>query len=407
VISVKKTHLTLVAAALVFLSISCVFPTANATGDSENSWSLIATIPKADIQGVVTVDGKIYVVCKNSDSSNTNYVYDPKYDSWATETPTIQTSFPNADIRLTVYQSKIYCFGSGFSQVYDTKTRIWTPIACNRQTRGVATASTVDDKIYLVGGEVSNMKEPSTDMSDWVWPSDCDTIEMFDLAKNTWTNMTRAPSPIGDATSYVIDKKIYIKYGDFYVYDTQTFQWRTIQTNSSYWGHGSATTTGVHAPKCIYFFGDNLNWNYYGSTFDTYAYVFNVETETWGTAEPLPVNLFVPDTAVVDDIIYCFSSAVESSVVTKNEPSKIPGRLPYIQQDFVYTTPEHNYKYTPYGYSTNPLTTDQSAKNGNLETVNTSTLAIIITATIAGTVIGGITVTVIHFKHKHVKEKAP
>jgi hypothetical protein len=105
---------------LVFLFISgalvVTFNHVLASDLVEDMWNTKTSMsePRWDT-GVVTVDGKIYVIDSrpatprfHSDNVGTNEVYDPKIDKWTTLAP-IPT--PRESFTIFEYQNKIYCIG--------------------------------------------------------------------------------------------------------------------------------------------------------------------------------------------------------------------------------------------------------------------------------------------------------
>jgi parallel beta-helix repeat protein len=267
-----------------------------------DSWTNKTAMPTTGGTDAVVVDGKIYVF-----DYQHNYVYDPANDSWQIKTP---MPTPRSSFGVAACQGKIFVIGginasnwvdTAINEVYDPKTDTWTTETSMPTTRNSMKAETVDGKIYVISGRTDG---PNSSVK---------TTLMYDPVTNSWTSKSPIPNPVTSYGSTVLDGKIYVIGGqDEYhdpmnsgfvqIYDPAKDSWTlgTPHPHPAWIGESAVATTGLYAPKRIYVlggaegFGVGLSQNF----------VYDPETDSWGTAASMlnPKDNFA--VGVVDDLIY-------------------------------------------------------------------------------------------------------
>jgi N-acetylneuraminic acid mutarotase len=280
----------------------------------EDSWVTLEPMQEArGYLGVEVVNKKIYAIggdqgslignCMNaigmtSETVNTLEEFNPSLNKWI-----FKTSMPTSRARFgtAVCQNKIYCIG-GYSatiegktnyfdlkenEVYDPATDTWEKRASLPTARHSPATSMIDGKIYVIGGYSITSH------------SVLNVAEVYDPATDTWTTISPPPLSVGSCASAVSDNKIYVLGQNssawqtfLQVYDPETDLWSIKGTAPTSSFASAALTTGLYAPKRIYFFDENR------------TDIYNPADDSWVEGSPAPVARPVAATAVVDDMIY-------------------------------------------------------------------------------------------------------
>jgi hypothetical protein len=314
------------ALALLSLLASCVIvanPVA-ANTVTQNSWAELAPMHQARAYpGVGVVDGKIYAIGGEAENGvvGTNEEYDPATNTWVFKAsmPVPMSAFVTA-----VFQNKVYCIGSGLNEVYDPKTDTWENKSAPSANGAVFV---IDDKIFLVGQSATLV---------------------YDTKNNSWTAKAAMPVPLKYYNSFIIDNKINVigaNSASFstvlnQTYDTETNKWTMGTVPPFDIGYGSsAATSGVFAPKLIYFINDNGQGDYI-------TQFFNPSNDSWGTGASMPTSRGEFNLAVLNDKLYAIGGATVSG-------EYLPGFTGYSYKTNYFATVE---EYTPFGYGTVPPT---------------------------------------------------
>jgi N-acetylneuraminic acid mutarotase len=345
------------------------------TALSENWWVSKAPMREARGRlGVAAVDGKIYAIGGSTlgifgpiigpyrydigSGTNTTEEYDLATDTWIYKTP---MPTPRVNFGIAVHEGKIYCMG-GFSyynetaatEVYDHATDAWETKAGVPTPTGFPTANVVEGKIYLISTKYSGNN----------------LNQVYDPATDSWTTKTSPPTQIGSAASAIFDNKIYFINIDGFVqiYDPLNDSWSigerapsSIALGASYPFESAiaAVTTGMHAPKRIYFLSEDGN------------YVYNPANDSWTAGTATPTARGYAGVAVINDIIYVVGGVTFQYSAGYMGPTAV------------------NEQYTPIGY-------------GTVQPANASTGLIYATATgIAATVAIAAGLMVYFKKHQH------
>jgi N-acetylneuraminic acid mutarotase len=307
---------------LVFLIVSSFVVTEIVSASSPDTWESKApmTAPRAYL-GVTVVGGKIYAIGGDEGSETGNVMtgigmtnnvvnfteaYDPVSDSWVSKAamPTSRALFGTA-----VYQDRIYCIGGynganvfygpepwnwkteyydvGANEVYDPATDTWETKALMLTPRFSAATNIVNGKIYVIGGHT---------MTD-LW-ANFNVNEVYDPVTDSWARRTPAPLNVSCPASAVVDDKLYVLGEDskadwqnvILIYDPVSDSWSIGGTSPVSHAATAGATTGVKAPKRIYFFDENR------------TDVYDPSSCTWTTGTPAPTDRLIAKAAVFDDL---------------------------------------------------------------------------------------------------------
>jgi N-acetylneuraminic acid mutarotase len=333
----------------IFLTASCIMvakPALSSADAAEDSWTTKAPMQQA--RGglcVAAVNGKIYAIGGSTASGlyppnleggfvGTNEEYDPATDTWTFKKP-MPTS--RSDFAIAVYQNKIYCIGgiigtekvdvvysrfvpTGANEVYDPATDTWEHKAPMPKARMELQANVVNGKIYLIDGSLNQVYDPATDS----WASKAPMPEVSH-SYSVWNPI----SAVVDSTVYVLSEFT----NQLLIYDTKTDVWSQGATVSLSEGLSDGTagaTTGVMAPKRVYFIG------IISGNPSSINYAYDPKDNRWTTGTALSTARLDFGVAVVNDKLYAIGG--------------------YTIDDPVYsghvTASTLNEQYTPTGYGT-------------------------------------------------------
>ena len=145
--------------------------------------------------------------------------------------------------------------------------------------RGCHTATVVDGKIYVVGGEIND------DEGEMVAT---DRVDMYDPAADSWQQMAAMPTARDSHAAAVVDGKIYVsgglaasgEYSDaLEAYDPVADTWTTLASLREARGfHASAVINGK-----LYVFG-----GYSGSGRLDLVEVYSPASNSWASAASFP-----------------------------------------------------------------------------------------------------------------------
>jgi N-acetylneuraminic acid mutarotase len=307
-----RKSVALMLASTVLLA-ACLFAVAPASASS-SAWVSRASMHVARSSlGVAVVDGQIYAIGGLTDPpswivcTGANEKYNPQTDQW---TPKASMPTPRASFATAVYNGKIYCIGgtsgaknsqigtSGLNEVYDPATDQWTTKASMPTPRVGVTASTINGKIYLLGGNSS-------------------VNEVYDPETDLWTTKASMPmqpglNQIWSCTSATSDGKIYVFGASILgysnqVYNPQTDTWSTGAPLVQ--GYLLATCAATAKPNQIYVFGVDSTWWDIGPPHFT-SLSYSPLSGGWRVFAMMPTPRVNAAVAVVNDLVYVIGGSV-------------------------------------------------------------------------------------------------
>ena len=270
-------------------------------------------------QGKIDADGEEHFVLDDNgilgDGENTNspsgkveYEFFPELaDTWTAglaNMPTSKSSLTSVEV-----DGKIYCIG-GYNgseflntvEIYDIATNTWTTGTSMPTQRASLTSVEVDGKIYCIG--------------EWNGSSYQNTVEIYDIATNTWTTGTSMPTSRGGLTSQVIDNKIYCIGGydnsnsyldTVEIYDIETDTWTTGTSMPT----KRSDLTSAEVNGKIYCIG-----GYDGSTRLNTVEIYDIASDTWTKGASMPTARYNLTSQVIGDKIYCIGGSKGSYLDT-------------------------------------------------------------------------------------------
>ncbi len=307
------------AASLLILLIfsSALILTIKPASAESNSWTTKASMQIARSNlGTAVVNDQIFAIGGVLDPpswiqcTNINEKYNPASNTWVFKAsmPTARASFA-----IVTYNDKIYCIGgttgvkngqyvaSQANEVYNPATDTWTTKTSIPTPRVGITASVVEDKIYIIGGNsnITDVYDPDTD---------------------TWTTKASIPVKTGlttiwSCTSAVTDKKIHV-FGAFpysnshQVYNPQTNSWNTAAPIiQGYYLASAGTTTGQKSAEAIYVFAvDSTWWDLGPPNFTSLRY--DPVNQSWREIPCMPTPRVNVAVAIVDNLVYVIGGSV-------------------------------------------------------------------------------------------------
>jgi len=299
------------------------------------TWTQKADMPTARaIAGSAVVDGKIYVVGGAHVAWGANAVveeYNPETDTWTrrADMPTSRQGVVAAAVDGIIYaiggNSGLDAGDKDLSTVeaYDPATDTWSKKAEMPTARNVSAIAVVDRIIYVIGGIFGTPEDYQTGEDVAV----LSTVEAYDPATDTWTTKAEMPTARGYYhAACVVDGRIYVfggatKYGDLSedfscvptveVYDPATDTW--TQVSDMPWARHGHTASVVDGKVYIIgglddevvklFLEGKIELDKVLELFSTVD-VYNPATDMWTTAPALPNGRKGPTAAVVEGKIY-------------------------------------------------------------------------------------------------------
>ncbi len=248
------------------------------------------------------VNGKIFAF-----SNAYNYEYDPITDSWTENTP---MPTPRTFFGLVVHENKIYILDkTGVLEVYNAETDTWeTKTSMQPITSTIKHVSVVQGKLHVIEGNIHYI---------------------YDILADSWSNGTSVPVlSSGYVLKTDLDGKIYFfTKNTTQIYDLQSDTWSfgTPMRDYGYIPNNPVATTGVFAPKRIYFFGGIVH----GFEYSDKTVIYDPQTDTWTTGANMPTARAAPTYAVLNDTIYVMSGMTSLHYRTSANEKYTPiGHIP-------------------------------------------------------------------------------
>jgi N-acetylneuraminic acid mutarotase len=275
--------------------------------------------PRHDLCAVAVGD-LIYAISGADDETlNVVEMYDASSDTWS-EGPVIPT--PRGWAGSVLLDGRIYVIGgktvrtpeekprTGYDGRYtvrvetealDLSTHTWVRCAPLREPKAGLTVTTSGGLIYALGG--NNMEAGHL----------CDTVEIYDPARNVWSIGPPLPRPLQGATSTCINERIYLTGGLSEADKSQMFRDETYRLDPTT-GHWESLTP-LPTPRCsLASVVVGRTWYTFGGRNPAGCYhdcveIYDVDTDTWTRGVPLPEKKAWLGAAAVKDRIFVLGGA--------------------------------------------------------------------------------------------------
>jgi N-acetylneuraminic acid mutarotase len=295
----------------------------NLDNDSEDSsicqvkWISKADLPLPHRNGkAVACRARIYFMggyCPVTEEARetTNYEYDPQKDTW-----TAKANIPigRSNFAITSFEDRIFVIGGDpllpNNDLYltgDDKWEALTPLSIPRQHIDCAR---IGNKIYVVGGLVRDMNPPE-DSEQKIPIMATDTIEIYNIEDNKWTKGASSPEARHGVQAAAVNGKLYAIGGAydqkkefmlssaFERYDPESNMWESLPDLPA-----PILTPGIAVIKEKIFIIGGSTMEDGSQLASDKVYVFDVKSNSWGMASPLPKGIQFPGVAFIDNRIY-------------------------------------------------------------------------------------------------------
>ncbi|BBI32662.1 Kelch repeat-containing protein [Cohnella abietis] len=268
--------------------------------------------------GMVNVNGDIYFFGGQTTTTVTNKVevYNPTSNTRIAKSnmPTARAGFSTVTLN-----NKIYTFG-GFSgnaatydggplntvEVYDLATDTWASKATMPSARGWATAAVYNGKIYVFGGLVSKSEEASN------------TVFVYDPTTDTWANKANMPVIQYAPSSVVVNNKIYIVGGSTGASRVQNTLWEYTPENDT-WIKKAGMATARCAVAAVYW--DGVIYAIGGATSSSGTNVvemYDISSDTWKSAPSMNDSRWGHASTVIGGKLSVFGGGTQFNAISKS-----------------------------------------------------------------------------------------
>jgi N-acetylneuraminic acid mutarotase len=279
-------------------------------------WTTMPSLPDVRREGgVVAADGDVFVLGGNTGNSvrtNTVLRFDTATSTWSYVAPYPGPALDHTGA-LASTGGLIYLIGGATEvpspnvatlRAYNVATNSWSTIAPMPQARAAMGATTVNGKLYVMGGWINGVRT--------------NTALVYDPAANSWSPIAAMPTARDHVKAVAIAGKIYAvggfvgaypagTTGNVEVYDPTTNTWSTAASlPTSRADLGAVVVNG----RLVTFGGVNASGTV--AVTEEYDPVLN----TWRTLAPMLANRRAMDGAVISGVIYAAGGSA-----TLNDPS--------------------------------------------------------------------------------------
>ncbi|HEU0156721.1 MAG TPA: kelch repeat-containing protein [Stellaceae bacterium] len=317
---------------------------------AQGRWAEAKPIPQGANEVIgAAVDGKLYLYGGQTARGPLGifWVYDPKNDGW---TKLKSNPVPVHHAAAAAVGDKFYVFG-GFrlpdtgkngwypenkAWVYDTKAQTWSDLPPMPTPRGALAATTVGDKIYVVGGATI---PTGTSLPDGLTPGGpvemLGTLEVFDTGNSSWASLKPMSLPRNHHGVAYLDGRLYVMGGR--VGSSFSGGWSVNVTTTEIYDIASGTwSTGTPMPTArsgvgvaalagkVYVLGGEGWLDDFGGVFRSNE-AYDPKTNSWLKEARLPVPRHGFAVAVIDGKLYAVSGVNDAggagplSVVNVNQ----------------------------------------------------------------------------------------
>ena len=212
---------------------------------------------------------------------------------------------PRVGASASVVNNKIYVIGGMSSylvdtdanEVYDPSTNTWETKQPMPTKRSFLLTCVVNDTIYAIGGG---------------YPTSTKKVEAYDPATNTWTTKQDMLYPWTGVYGVTVNEKIYTMGGNYerrncFEYDPRSNEWK--EKTSIPVGRCAGPLSATVYGGLVYTFGGTTKYPFYGTTDPkeplSTVDVYNPQMDTWDTTKmDMPTPRYALSTFLVDDTIY-------------------------------------------------------------------------------------------------------
>ena len=280
-------------------------------------------------------------------------------NTWTNKAP-----IPQADgghVRATTVNGKIYVIGGSINYEYDPTTDNWaekTPMPTPRHWFGIAV---YQNKIYTIGGSAGWTQENGTIYSS--------ANEVYDPSTDTWENKTSMPTTREEVDASIVNGKIHLLATDTHdVYDIATDSWATKTAMPFPYTAYAASSTAFN--DMIYLIGWNLT-QIYDPNSDSWSLgaspptsVSNVAVcATTGVMAPKRIYVFGGSVGFLEytNVTQVYDPENDTWVLGAPMPTARAGLTVAVENDVIYAiggghswgqTESVNERYVPFGYGT-------------------------------------------------------
>lgn len=285
--------------------------------DSSGSWHSVASLGVARSHPAVAVyDGKIYSFGgggSNFKSLDLSEVYDPTSDQWASLKA--MPTFRSGASAMTVGDA-IFVMGGGFKkmdgkfkflttvEIYYPKEDRWETGADLNQPHDYPACALLDGLTYIIGGHHPDATEggPQTDPAFGF-------TERWDGKTSEWEEMKTMPTPRFASSAVSIGGKLWVlggvaasaegfhEYDLIEIFDPKTSKWLQSPVSLPW---SSAGQGAVVVKDALYVFGGFREEIGIG----THGAVLDIQKNSWALLPPMPQDRAAMGVAVVDGQIY-------------------------------------------------------------------------------------------------------
>jgi len=259
------------------------------------TWETLANIPAGlSFPVVVVLNGEIHVIGGGATSGATqlHLRYKPLSNVWDT---LAEVPYKAQQPAGAVLAGKIHYFGGGYPNsgtplsyhfVYDPTENKWTAAASLPIPRVIMKAATINGKLYAIGGQPNKTR-----------------VDEYNLDSNTWTLKNALPDNNFWYSALVVNNNEMYRFGGGGFTAPVNSVHKYNSTNDT-WTNIATLPKSLHAPA-----GTALGGNIYiagGYNFDPIdlVQIFNVNSLTFKTINPLPGARSYHELVTIDSCIY-------------------------------------------------------------------------------------------------------
>jgi len=276
-----------------------------------HKWKILADIPDPQIGfGSAVAGARLHILGGArggaAGATNAHQVYDPATNTWTKKAPIPERlGWP----AVAVYKGKIYVFGGdrqGIDAVqsdrafaYDPGNDRWQELKPLPAPRSYAAAATVGEYIYIFGART--LRRDTLDLSTW----------RYDPRKNTYNRLADMPEGARFITQAPYDGFIYCIHGEtaneIYAdgvlkYDTRKNVWTKLdipRVNKTKWTLSQHSASIFIGSKVFILGGKPPE-----ARRTPMATYFDMATETFGVADPMPTGRCCGGAGIINGTIY-------------------------------------------------------------------------------------------------------